>query len=76
MKYSSDLAGGMLSTRNGMIYTPFVNGALYLAFDLGRDIRVLRKDQDHDATGFDRIDNRFAPIGPGHNITRRYPATH
>src|SRR5215831_19432986 len=40
-----------------------VNSALYFAFDLRRGVRVPGKDQDHNATGFDRIDNRFAPIG-------------
>ena len=53
-----------------------INGALYLAFDLRRGVRTLRKDQDHDATRFNRINDRFAPIGARHHITRRYPAGH
>src|SRR6266576_3780896 len=50
-----------------------VNSALYFALDLWRSVRVPRKDQDHNATGFDRIDNRFAPVGTRNNITRRDP---
>ena len=53
-----------------------VNSALYFALDLWRSVRVPRKDQDHNATGFDRIDNRFAPVGTRNNITRRDPARH
>jgi len=53
-----------------------VNSWLYFAFDLGRGVRALRKNQDHNATGFDRIDNRFAPIGTRHNIARRYSTCH
>src|SRR5262249_14235160 len=53
-----------------------VNSALYFAFDLWRSIRIPGKDQDHNTTGLDRIDNRFAPISARNNITRRYPADH
>src|SRR5262245_25693267 len=53
-----------------------VNSPLYFAFDLWRSMRAPRKDQDHNTTGFDCIDNRFAPIGARNDITRRYPAGH
>ena len=39
-------------------------------------LTVSRPDRRSDRTGRDRINNRFAPIGPRHNMTRRYPATH
>lgn len=52
----------------------FVDRAFDLSLYLWRPISAGGKNQNHDPAGFDRINNRFAPVRARHDITRRYPA--
>ena len=52
----------------------FVHRAFDLSFYLRLPVRARRKNQHHDPAGFDRIDDRFAPVSPRHDVTRRDPA--
>jgi len=42
-----------------------ITKSVYFALDLWRSVRVPRKDQNHNATGFDRIDIDSPQSAPG-----------
>ena len=53
---------------------PFVHRAFDFSLYLGRPVGAGGENQDHDPAGFDRINDRFAPIRARYDVTRGYPA--